>query len=88
MNTFKVFESVDDETRGMGLRIIHDTALQDKLFDTLNLEQEAANDNGNIPRSHFLVSCINDISMQELLYLWIECDRDLVLTKLSYDHVG
>lgn len=76
MTTWATFESMTDEVRDRGLMYVMD---HQSYLDTLNsASHTAANDNDDA------AWFIYDSSLRDLLFLWLECNRDMVLTKLTW----
>jgi hypothetical protein len=72
-----IFQDLDDETRHVGLKMITDMTFNHRS-ELRQLCIQAAND------GHAAEIFLCNDELARLLFLWLECGENMILTKLSW----
>lgn len=81
-DSFKDFQALSDEARDLAaLRLVGKS--YNELFEDILLARKAANDNDDAVGDE-VVKILLSKDFMAMLQCWLDCGRDMLLTKLSY----
>ncbi len=80
---FQNFVALTNEQRDAGFQAIHDSEYRRLL---VNQSAQFYCDNNAVEMAYeeSILDFVYDSELRKLLYLWIDCKRDMVMTRLKY----